>query len=98
MQDVLKKYLVESAHGGGKCFSLTCAVCGTVWRSTAVEVCTDGDDASCPKEFTVEEAKKYNRMCTFCGRPVCLKCFKDIEGISLCTQCGQLLRKRLRGE
>lgn len=98
MQDVLKKYLVESAHGGGKCFSLTCAVCGTVWRSTAVEVCTDGDNASRTKEFAVEEAKKYNRMCTFCGRPVCLRCFEDIEGISLCIQCGQTFRKKIGGE
>lgn len=88
MQDLLKDHLVEHVQGDVRSFSLTCTVCGAVWKSEAAE---DG-------LAVVTEAKKYNRMCPFCGRPVCLNCFEDIEGISLCTQCGQRLRSRMDAE
>ena len=95
MQDLLKDYLVEYVGEKTKNYSLTCAVCGAVWLSESTPI---SRDRGCDLEAeisAVEEAKKYNRMCTFCGRPVCLKCFEDVEGIFLCTQCGELLRQRI---
>lgn len=90
MQDLLKDHLVEHVQGDGKSFSLTCTVCGAVWKS---ETADGKDDLA-----VMAEAKKYNRMCPFCGRPVCLHCFEDVEGIVLCTQCGQRLRRRMDAE
>ncbi len=92
MQDLLVDHLVEHPQKEGSCFSLTCAICRKVWRSTSViGKHTELEIGSA----IAEEAMRDNRMCTFCGRPVCLNCFEDVEGISLCVQCGQKLRERL---
>lgn len=89
MQDLLKDHLVEHVQKEGNCFSLTCVICGKAWRSApTIGNCGIGT-------ALIEEAMRHNRMCTFCGRPVCLNCFEDVEGISLCVQCGQQLRERL---
>ena len=92
MQDLLKDHLVEHVQKEGRCFSLTCTICGTAWRSTTATDKSSGRNIG--TELT-EEVLKHNRMCTFCGRPVCLNCFEDIERTSLCGQCGQRLRQRL---
>ena len=94
MQDLLKNYLVEHIEDDTLCFSLTCAVCGKQWHSTPVAL-----SDPCSPDLDIapicEEVGAHNRMCTFCGRPVCLQCFEDVDGIFLCTQCAKELRKRI---
>ncbi len=94
MQDLLKDYLVEHIEENSVCFSLTCAVCGSQWHSTPMAL-----SALRNRDLEIatvcEEAGTHNRMCTFCGRPVCLQCFEDVEGIFLCTQCAKELRMRI---
>ena len=94
MQDLLKDYLVEHVEEDTVYFSLTCAICGNQWHSTPMAL-----SALCSRDLdiapTCEEARAHNRMCTFCGRPVCLQCFENVEGIYLCTQCAKELRMRI---
>ena len=94
MQDLLKDYLVEHIEEDTISFSLTCAICGNQWHST-----TMARSALRSRDLDIapicEEAGTHNRMCTFCGRPVCLRCFEDVEGIFLCTQCAMDLRSRI---
>ena len=95
MQDLLKDYLVEHMQGDKRQFSLTCSVCGSHWKSAVFSITEDGAKGIPMKLMAVEEAGKHNRMCTFCGRPICLRCFEDVEGIFLCSHCAQDLRRRL---
>lgn len=87
MQGLLIDHLVERAEGEKTCFSLTCTVCGTVWKSVSLP--------DMNRKSAAAEAGKQAYMCPFCGRPVCKNCFVDVDGISLCAQCGQRLRKRI---
>ena len=95
MQDLLKDYLVEHIGKGERHYSLTCAVCGACWISSTTQILKDRSCDLNAQELAGEEATEYHRMCTFCARPVCLKCFEDVEGIFLCTQCGKRLRDRI---
>lgn len=95
MQDLLKDYLVEHIEKDKMHFSLTCAVCGSLWKSSVISVSAQGSHNLDTVDSLREEAKSHNRMCTFCGRPVCLNCFEDVKGIFLCKQCGQRLRTRI---
>ena len=90
MQDLLKDYLVEHIEEDNIYFSLTCAVCGSQWHSTPM-----ARSALSSRDLDIAEAGTHNRMCTFCGRPVCLRCFEDVEGIFLCSQCAKDLRSRI---
>ena len=87
MQDLLKDHFVERGQGETRSLSLTCSVCGAVWSSKLPM----GADI----EKSIAEAMKHNKMCPFCGRPVCLNCFENLEDLSLCVQCGQKLREKL---
>lgn len=86
MERFLKDYLVSDKREKESQYSLICAVCGNVWSTVTEER---------DKEAVAYEAAKYNSICRFCGRPVCADCFEDVEGITLCVQCGVDLRKRL---
>lgn len=87
MQGLLIDHLVEHRDGEKINFSLTCTICGTVWKSAALPGLT--------RKAAAEEAAKQIHMCPFCGRPVCENCFANVDGITLCAQCGQRLRERI---
>lgn len=87
MQDLLKDHFVERVQSEARSLSLTCSVCGAVWSSN-LPIGTDIESA-------VAEAMDHNKMCPFCGRPVCLNCLETVEDLSLCVQCDQKLRKKL---
>ena len=87
MQGLLIDHLVEHRDGENTCFSLTCTICGTVWKSAALPGLT--------RKAAAEEVAKQIHMCPFCGRPVCENCFANVDGITLCNQCGQRLRERI---
>ena len=88
MQGLLIDHLVEHTDDEKTCFSLICTICGAVWKSNSLP---DMD-----RNTAAQEAAKRIHMCPFCGRPVCADCFVDVDGISLCAQCGQRLRKRIK--
>lgn len=93
MERLLKDCLVECPEGSGICHLVTCTVCGRTWKSATLEkdaACVDGN-----REAAAKEVSQFIRICNFCGRPVCEACFEDVEGIFLCVQCGEKLRKRL---
>lgn len=87
MQGLLKDHLVEHSEDENTCFSLTCSICGAVWKMTAMP--------GMNRSSAALEAAKQAYMCPFCGCPVCKNCFADMEGITLCAQCGQRLRERI---
>jgi hypothetical protein len=91
MERLLKDYLVDRTREKENCYSLICAVCGKIWTSTPRADQARGAD----KEAAAHEAADGNSICRFCGRPVCLECLEDVEGILLCTQCADKLRQRL---
>ena len=87
MQRLLKDHLVEHQDGETVFFTRTCTVCGAVWRTAARR--------EMGRELAAAEAGGTTRMCHFCGRPVCGKCFTDVEGIALCVLCAARLRERM---
>ena len=87
MQGLLIDHLAEHRDGENLSFSLTCTICGTVWKSTAFPGLT--------RKAAAKEAAKQIHMCPFCGRPVCESCFVDVDRITLCSQCSQRLRERI---
>ena len=87
MQGLLIDHLVEHKDPNGVYFTLTCTICGEIWKSDARPDMT--------RTAAAEEAAKQIRMCPFCGRPVCGNCFTNVEGITLCSQCGQRLQERI---
>lgn len=93
MERLLKDYLVEHSDDKGTCYLMTCTVCGSVWQSEWMQ--GEDDPAGVSRESAAREAAEHNCVCPFCGRPVCGRCFEDVEGISLCVQCANKLRERL---
>lgn len=91
MEKLLKNYLVEHTDEKGIRFSVTCMVCGESWLSGPMT----NKDAGAARETAAQEASDSYRVCQFCVRPVCDSCFTEIEGISLCVQCGEKLRRKL---
>lgn len=87
MQGLLIDHLVEHTDGEGTWFSMTCTICGAVWMSRSLP--------GMNREKALQEVSEHNRMCPFCGRPVCDNCFVDVNGINLCAQCAQRLRERI---
>lgn len=87
MQGLLIDHLVEHRDGENVCFSLTCTICGAGWKSVSLP--------GLNRKTAAEEAAKQLHMCPFCGRPVCESCFTNVDGITLCDQCGQRLRERI---
>ena len=98
MQGLLKDHLVENADGEQFCYSLTCAGCGMVWKSTPVSGRSGKESRLAARKAAAEEAAKQIHMCSFCGRPVCGTCFTDVEGISMCQQCARRLRERVSAQ
>lgn len=84
MDRLLKDYLVEHRDENGKCYSLTCTVCGSTWMSSEIS-----------REDAVKQAGVHCSVCRFCGRVACGKCFTDVESIHLCVLCAAKLKARL---
>lgn len=91
MEKLLKNYLVEHADENGMRFSVTCMVCGAS-RMSSLQ--TEQEPAAA-REAAAQELSGSCRLCPYCMRPVCSSCFAEIEGISLCVQCGGKLRRKL---
>lgn len=96
MERLLKDYLVKHSDEKGTCYLMTCTVCGRVWRSGISQA--EDDAPANVRERAAKEAAERNCVCPFCGRPVCQSCFEEVEGISLCVQCANKLRKRLESQ
>ena len=84
MEKLLKDYLVEQQTETGNRYSLTCMLCGSVWKSREMS-----------REAAAKEACGNSHICHFCGRAVCKQCFADVEGIQLCIQCAAKLKAKL---
>ena len=89
MQGLLIDHLVEHTDGKMTCFSLTCTICGAVWKSSM--------QPDVDRKAAAREVAKQTHMCPFCGNPVCDRCFVDMDGITLCAQCARRLRERIEG-
>jgi hypothetical protein len=95
MQDLLKDHLVENTDGEMLFFTLTCAVCGKVWKSTPIPNQGDRESRLAARKHAVAEAAQRSHMCPFCGQPVCEACFVNVEGITLCVKCARRLQERI---
>ena len=84
MEKILKDFVVEQQTETGSRYSLTCTLCGSVWRSREMS-----------REAAAKEAGEKSHICHFCGRAVCKKCFTDVEGIQLCVRCAARLKAKL---
>ncbi len=87
MEKLLSDCLVEQQTETGSRYSLTCTLCGSVWRSREMS-----------REAAAKEAGEKSHICNFCGRAVCKACFADVEGIQLCVRCAARLRAKLEGK
>ena len=87
MQGRLKEHLVAHQDGETVFFTRTCTACGEVWHIAPRQ--------GMNREQAAAEAGGSTHMCHFCGRPVCGKCFTDVEGIALCVLCAARLRGRM---
>lgn len=84
MEKLLNDYLVEQQTETGSRYSLTCMLCGRVWKSREMS-----------REAAAREAGGKSHICHFCGRAVCKQCLDDVEGIQLCVRCAAKLRAKL---
>lgn len=84
MEKLLNDYLVEQQTETGNRYSLTCTLCGRVWKSREMS-----------REAAAREAGGKSHICHFCGRAVCKQCLDDVEGIQLCVRCAAKLRAKL---
>lgn len=91
MERILKDYLVDRSGGGqGMRFSLTCMVCGGRWMSTVQTT-----EKSAARAAAAKEATLHNCVCGICGQPVCNACMVDMNGMSLCRQCADKVKRKL---
>lgn len=90
MERILKDHLVDRSGVQGTQFSLSCMVCGGRWMSSVQTV-----DKGTAKEAAAKEATLHNRVCGICGQPVCNACMVDVDGISLCRQCADKVKRKL---
>ncbi len=93
MEERMKDHLIDRSDANNYRFVLICSACDGAWTGSALD--RTAMDWVTAQEKTMEEARKYHRMCSFCIKPVCNSCFEDVGVIRLCTRCAAKLKAKL---
>ena len=87
MINLLKDRLVNRSDKDSFRFTLTCAVCGSVWESTAIPVaestCSDAQRAA------QQEAMQGFVVCRLCANPACENCQVSFGEMTVCSNCAK---------
>lgn len=102
MKQRIKEHFVDCSDKNGFCFSLTCTVCGTVWKSTIVKPEVSAavkrlyqNEYNRAREATYLEASKAFTSCRLCETPVCNNCMVLMGDMEVCSSCAGRLRSKL---
>ena len=102
MKQRIKEHFVDCSKKDGFCFSLTCTVCGTVWKSSIVkpEVSTAAkrmyqNEHNRAKEAAYLEAATAFKICRLCEAPVCNDCMVVMGEMEICSNCAKRLQSKL---
>lgn len=102
MKQRIKEHFVDCSDKNGFCFSLTCTICGTVWKSTLMkpEVSTAvkrlyQNEYNRAREAAYLEAATAFTGCRLCEAPVCKKCMVLMGDMEVCSSCARRLRSKL---
>ncbi len=102
MKQRIKEHFVDCLEKGGLCFSLTCTVCGTVWKSTVIKPEAPvaikrlgQNEYNRAKEAAYLEAATAFTGCRLCEAPVCNKCMVLLGDMEVCRSCAERLQSRL---
>ena len=102
MKQRIKEHFVDCSEKGGFCFSLTCTVCGTVWKSMVIkpEASTvikrlGQNEYNRAKEAAYLEAASAFTSCRLCEEPVCNNCRVLLGDMEVCRSCAKRLQSKL---
>lgn len=102
MTQRIKEHFVDCSEKGGFCFSLTCTVCGKVWKSSIVkpEVSTAAkrlyqNEYNRAREAAYLEAVTVFKSCRLCEAPVCNNCMVVMGEMEVCSSCAKRLQSKL---
>lgn len=102
MKQRIKEHFVDCSEKNGFCFSLTCTVCGTVWKSTIIKPETSTavrrlsqKEYIRAKEAAYLEAANVFTSCRLCEAPVCNNCMVLLGDMEVCSSCAKRLQSKL---
>jgi len=102
MKQRIKEHFVDCSKKDGFCFSLTCTVCGTVWKSTIIKPETSTavrrlsqKEYIRAKEAAYLEATNVFTSCRLCEAPVCNNCMVLLGDMEVCSSCAKRLQSKL---
>jgi len=102
MKQRIKEHFVDCSEKNGFCFSLTCTVCGTVWKSTIIKPETSTavrrlsqKEYIRAKEAAYLEATNVFTSCRLCEAPVCNNCMVLLGDMEVCSSCAKRLQSKL---
>ena len=102
MKQRIKEHFVDCSDKNGFCFSLTCTVCGTVWKSTIVKPEVSAavkrlyqNEYNRARETAYLEASKVFTNCRLCEAPICDNCKVLMGEMVVCSSCARRLQSKL---
>ena len=102
MKQRIKEHFVDCSEKNGFCFSLTCTICGTVWKSTIIKPETSTavrrlsqKEYIRAKEAAYLEAANVFTSCRLCEAPVCNNCMVLLGDMEVCSSCAKRLQSKL---
>lgn len=87
MINILKDRLVDCSDKDSFRFTLTCAVCGSAWESTAIP--TTDSTCSDAQKAALQEAMQRFVACRLCADPACENCQVTFGEMTVCSNCAK---------
>lgn len=110
MDRLLRENLVSCSDRENFCFSLTCKVCGNVWKSLPIPFSGASvkhtsqntkllfqNEFVQTKEIALIEATKHFHSCKLCGAPTCDDCIVSLSDMKVCKICADRLENKQDG-
>lgn len=110
MNRLLRENLVSCSDKENFCFSLTCKVCGNIWKSSPMPFNGDSvkhtsqnpqllfqNEFVKAKEIALVEAETNFHSCRLCGAPICAKCIISLNDMKICKICADRLENNQNG-
>ena len=94
MKQRIKEHFVDCSGKSGFCFSLTCTICGTEWKSTTVKRLYQ-NEYNRAKEAAYLEAATAFTSCRLCEAPVCNNCMVVMGDMEVCSSCAKRMQSKL---